>query len=176
MGNFTVFLDLDGVIADFDGRTLEMLGHEPDREEVRQCMRTPHFFRDLKPLPGALEAVAELEALIPGQLRILSAVPSSDPDLEDVARTEKIAWVQQYLPKLAHNALIVKSKANITTNKESYLLDDHGDWNGASDFGGTLVDFRGPSDWQKLIAIVKKKVADPTLGIIKTSNLWTKYT
>jgi len=160
--SWTLFLDLDGVIADFDGRVAQMVGHFPaEREEVRECMRTPYFFKNLEPLPGALAAVDELERLIPGQLRILSAVPHSDPSLAGVARVEKVAWLEEHLPWLASTALIVGSKAGVGS-PESLLVDDHPEWNGAAEFGGEVITFTGPESWGLVTKIVKDRLSTQT--------------
>ena len=165
-----LYLDLDGVCAAFDEKVDEMLGHgDPTRDEVRECMRKPGFFRNLDLLPGAESAVNQLLQLIPGHVRVLSAVPHSDPDLAGVATTDKIAWVRQHFPSLAGTALIVGSKANIA-NPEDLLVDDHPDWNGAAEFGGTVIHFTGPSDWAKVIEEVKRRKS----SIVKTSRIFRK--
>lgn len=168
-----LYLDLDGVIVDFDGCVEKMVGHpKASRDEVRHCMRKPGFFRNLKPLPGALAAVAELEALIPGRIRILSAVPHSDPDLADVARADKLAWLREYLPSLESNAEIVSDKGTIGT-PEDYLLDDNILWNGTPNFPGTVVEFKGPQDWITMITIIKKSLTK-RCSMVKTSKILMK--
>lgn len=51
-----VYLDMDGVIADFDRAARE---HEMEPKHFK-CVAGAYF--DLEPMPGAVEAVAHLES------------------------------------------------------------------------------------------------------------------
>lgn len=161
-----LYLDMDGVIADFDARVAE-LGYPDTREDVHRCMReVKGFFRNLAVMPGAKEAVAKLEKLLPGRIRILSAVTKNDPEMAKIFRQEKIEWLGEHFPELASSALIVSDKGAIGT-PEDYLADDHPTWNGAAEFPGTMIPFNGPGDWEKIIKMFSKSEG----SMIKASRI-----
>lgn len=154
------YCDLDGVLSNFDGRVSEIIGHfNPTYDEVREAMKTPGFFRSLAVLPGALEAIAVVEAMIPGQVRILSAVPYSVPELAVTAREDKKAWLREHLPHLADTAHIVPDKGCIGTPSD-LILDDHIDWNGCDRFPGMKIEYTGPESWLKLMEEISKKLRE----------------
>ena len=49
-----IFVDMNGVLADFDGHVAEL------RLEWQEMKRLPGVYLELKPIPGALEAVRSL--------------------------------------------------------------------------------------------------------------------
>lgn len=95
----TLFLDLDGVMADFDGHFPELFGKDhramPDAEMWGAIHDYGTFFRDLPPCDGALKFFRDIEHLSPV---ILTACPAGEslPRFEDVAG-QKRDWVNCYL-------------------------------------------------------------------------------
>ena len=112
----TLYLDMDGVVADFDAhaRTIMMLtpeeiaqavidGRYPD-DKWRKILDYPRFFRDLPPMPRAHELVAlarRFETERGYTLRMLTAIPK-DNDFPDVFQ-DKIDWMNQYFPGIRVN-------------------------------------------------------------------------
>lgn len=97
-----IFLDLDGVLADFDGHYETVFGerlphrnaslHLPDPPNLwRNLGGHPSFFYDLPLLPGALDIVAavrEIQAPV-----ILTGLPRTVPHVE----VQKRSWVAENL-------------------------------------------------------------------------------
>ena len=75
---FTLYVDLDGVLADFDTGCFEVTGRNPDSIAVSQMWRcfeaTQDFFANLEWMPGAEEMWNEITKHI--QPTILSGVPT----------------------------------------------------------------------------------------------------
>lgn len=92
-----IFLDLDGVMADFDGAFPKVFGldHKGMADEAmwEKINGHPSFFRDLPPMPGALEFFERIKHLDP---IILTACPKTN---YKNAATQKIAWVREHLSK-----------------------------------------------------------------------------
>ena len=130
-----VYLDMDGVIADFDRAARE---HEM---EPKHFKRVAGAYLDLEPMPGAVEAVAHLESA--GFLVFaLTKVPRSNP----YAATEKLLWARRHFPSLEDRIIITPDKGAVGTARD-FLVDDHPDWANAHNFPGTVVHFTG--DWAK---------------------------
>lgn len=92
----TLFLDLDGVMADFDGGFPAKFGFDhrdvPDDVMWDAIHKDGKFFRELPPCADALDFFARIEHLRPV---ILTACPSGDR-FADVAE-QKRAWVRIHL-------------------------------------------------------------------------------
>jgi 5'-nucleotidase len=91
----TLFLDLDGVMADFDGGFPVKFGFDhrdvPDKVMWDAIEKDGKFFRELPPCAGALDFFESVKHLQPV---ILTACPPSN--FEDVAE-QKRAWVRTHL-------------------------------------------------------------------------------
>ena len=91
----TLFLDLDGVMADFDGAFPALFGVDhrtlPDEEMWRYINEYGTYFRDLPPCQGALRFYAAVRHLNP---IILTACP---PDRYADVAAQKRAWVREHL-------------------------------------------------------------------------------
>lgn len=91
----TIYVDLDGVMADFDAAfpTLFGLDHRllADDEMWRHINNHPSFFRDLPPMQGAVAFFHSIHHLNPV---ILTACPKSNYPL---AAMQKRQWVREHL-------------------------------------------------------------------------------
>mgnify|MGYP003583154353 CR=1 FL=1 len=91
----TLYLDLDGVMADFDTAFPAVFGL--DHRQLDDAVMWGHinghasFFRDLPPIAGAIEFFRAIEHLEPV---ILTACPKSN---YTAAATQKRAWVREHL-------------------------------------------------------------------------------
>lgn len=90
-----IYLDLDGVMADFDAHFRELFGLD-NRAMADDAMWAtinahPTFFFDMPPCPGAIEFFEEIRPLRP---TILTASPRSN--FANSAR-QKRAWVYKHL-------------------------------------------------------------------------------
>jgi len=134
-----IFLDMDGVLADFDG-ALEKRIHDPPE------MFVPGFYRNLKVMPGAHEAVAKLLAS-----PLLEVYIGSKPTTGNLYSTvEKYQWVAMHFPRLLKRIVLTCDK---TLLRGDYLVDDDYErWEGK--FVGNFIRFnrdRPEESWNRVL-------------------------
>lgn len=152
-----IYIDMDGVLADFDGGLLEFLGIEPRPQEDQpedyqirmwQAIRDyGHFYYDLKPMEGAIEAFIILYEKYGDACEILTGCPKDERGIIH-AREDKIKWVRKYLSeKIKINLVLSRDKQLFAKGKEYILIDDYNlnlsQWRAA---GGTEIAFTSWDD------------------------------
>lgn len=151
-----VYVDMDGVIADFKSfsdnipinelkkyDTLNKYGivkHNPDKY--------PHLFINLKPIDGAIEGVKKL--MTKYDVYILTSSPWDNV----TAASEKIEWVKKYFGDLLKKRVIISHNKQLCIG--DYLIDDT-KRNGADKFNGEHIwfghDFK---NWNEVINYLMK--------------------
>ncbi len=130
-----IYIDLDGVLADFDRGVKELgfdnhsspLARPPDAYEamwagIRDCR---HFYRDLKPCPRSIEMVEELYRDFGPRCEILTTLPHESKGIVQ-AKEDKLSWVRKHL-SIPIKVNIVKrdQKINFCLRETDLLIDDH---------------------------------------------------
>ena len=141
-----VYIDLDGVIADFDkGKSEHPLGKVSPY--IGRPDKLPGIYENLDPIEGAIDSVNKL---LNSQYKIffLSTAPWDNPD----AWTHKRLWIANHFDeKLIRKRLILCHHKNFL--KGDFLIDDR-KWNGAQDFEGEWIEFGGEEfpDWDSVMS------------------------
>lgn len=104
----------------------------------------PGLFANMKPMPGAIEAVRELQKHF--DLYILSSAPWNNYS----APSDKVEWIRKNLDDVFHKRMIITHCKNLC--KGDYLIDDREE-NGALDFEGEWIRFGNQRfhDWNSVV-------------------------
>jgi 5'(3')-deoxyribonucleotidase len=134
-GQEIVFVDMDGVVADFDKTATiwaERMGITPQEFKDNKHYRQPKFYAELELIPGAKEAVMELGRFY--DVRFLSAPSWGNPD----SFTEKRIWIEKHFGEFAHKKMDLTFRKDLAMGH--YLIDDRTKY-GAGKFIGKHIQF-----------------------------------
>lgn len=124
-GMVQLFLDCDGVLADFDSTAERLLGLPSRQAEKalgsdefwRRIRTTSNFFRNLPLLPDAMELYRSVSHLHP---IILTGCPQGG-----WAEKQKEDWAAHYFPGVPLIACLSKDKCLYLKNRGDVLVDDY---------------------------------------------------
>lgn len=147
-----LYIDMDNTLVDFRAR-LDGID-EALRERYRgREDELPGLFALMPPMPGALDAFAQLSALF--DTYILSTAPWGNPS----AWQHKVEWVHVHLgmdpSSPAYKRLILSHHKNL--NRGDFLVDDRPTHNGAGSFAGEVIPFGAPDfpDWATVVRYLR---------------------
>lgn len=106
-----LFLDMDGPLADFDGSITSGIKNDPPE------MFVPGFFRNLKVVEGAKEAVDRIFA----DGRFYVYIGSKPTYKNTLCATEKMDWIAEHFPMLKKRIVLVCDKKLL---RGDILIDD----------------------------------------------------
>ncbi len=153
-----VFIDMDNVLVDFQSG-LDQVSEEKKAEYAGRLDEIPGLFAKMKPMPGAIEAVHELQKHY--DLFILSTAPWKNPS----AWSDKVEWVTKYLDDVFHKRLIISHRKDLCQG--DYLIDDRGK-NGTSEFAGEWIEFGSEQfpNWESVLEYLAGQRLDEYLAAI----------
>jgi 5'(3')-deoxyribonucleotidase len=129
-----IYIDLDGVIADFDkGKKEHPLGNITPY--IGRPDKLPGLYENLDPIEQSIESVNNLLYDFRYDVYFLSTAPWDNPE----AWTHKRLWIAKYFDeKLIKKRLILCHHKQLLLG--DYLIDDR-PFNGASEFRGKWIHF-----------------------------------
>ena len=152
-----IYFDMDGVLADFDGGVEELCGlprpHQGhDSAEANKKMwdairDAGHFYRRLKPMPGAVEMFEAVYNAYGDRCEILTGVPKPKRNIPEAGQ-DKIEWAREFLnDKVVVNTVLREEKINYCFGPEYLLIDDYTknglEWQKK---GGTVINHSSSED------------------------------
>ena len=155
-----LYLDMDGVVADFEQSVLKICPElntasiyektkKRDAKIDQICATEPNFFHNLLPMEGAVEAVTQLFPLY--DLYFLSSPMWGVPE----SYSGKRIWIEKHFGVLAKKRLILSHRKDLHLG--DYLVDDR-TRNGAGEFQGFHIHFGTETfpDWEVTLRFLVK--------------------
>lgn len=158
-----VYLDMDGVLADFDRGVKELCHLQPtsqnkERDDAQDdrmwaaIRQIGHFYGKLSLMPGAKEMFDRIYEQFGDRVEVLTGVPKANRGIE-TAGEDKIEWMKKHLSdKVRMNIVLRKEKKNYCTGPESVLIDDREDtileWR---NLGGTGILHIDPAETLRIL-------------------------
>ena len=152
-----IYIDMDGVLVDFDRGVKELLNLNPEPQEGasdeytkslwEKARQYPNFYYKLQPIENMIELVNDLIAKYGDKVEILTGIPRKERGVETAAQ-DKIDWIRKYVSNdIKVNTVRRKDKKNFCLGKEYILIDDYtkntNEWIEA---GGTALLFKSAKD------------------------------
>ncbi len=139
-----VYIDMDGVLCDFEGAYYRDLAAYP---EIEFPQSRKGFYENLTPIDGSQDAMQYLLEAKEIEPYILTAPSIYNP----LSYTEKRLWVENYLGFDWVERLIISPDKSLLRGE--VLIDDHDLGRGQDKFQGQLIKFGSPDypDWSRVI-------------------------
>ena len=165
-----IFIDMDGVLADFDMGALELCNfHNLSQNEERpegfdddlwaHIKTVDHFYYKLKPIEGAVEMFKEIYAKYGNKVEILTGIPKPERGIV-TSEADKKQWVKEYLSEtVVVNTVARKDKIKHCEGKDCILIDDYQkDINEWENEGGTGIFFENPKQAMELLRDIEENL------------------
>ncbi len=155
-----IFIDMDGVLADFNKGLIELLNIQPMPQENQpvewqekmwnKISKYSRFYLDLQPISGAVESFKNLYTIFGDKIEILTGIPKPTRNVP-FASQDKTEWVKRYLSSdVKVNTVLRAEKLNFSKGREYILIDDYSkNIKECTNTGGTGILF---DNWQNVMS------------------------
>lgn len=124
LSGLTLYLDMDGVISNFNEKYAEISPELPDRQRFASAVLDHQIFLHLKPMSDAKKLVEHVATLKNINIEILTSVGTFDVERGLQAKLQKRAWLDKYNMFFTTNFVRCKPEKANFANKNTILVDD----------------------------------------------------
>jgi phosphoglycolate phosphatase-like HAD superfamily hydrolase len=120
----TLFLDMDGVLCNFDKAYRKLDPEKADRKKFRDAVFTHKIFEDLEFMPDAQELLNFVSKLDGINIEILTSMGTYDSVQGNEAKYQKMHWLNKHnIPYKANFVRAKQEKADFA-HERAILVDD----------------------------------------------------
>jgi 5'(3')-deoxyribonucleotidase len=120
----TLYLDMDGVLADFNKEYTKIDPERADRKRFRQAVMDYKIFTHLDFMPDTQELLNHVSRLQGIDVQILTSMGTHDPVQGNEARAQKLSWLDKKNIPYKANFVCNKQEKSKYATPESILIDD----------------------------------------------------
>jgi hypothetical protein len=126
MKNITLYLDMDGVLADFHKEYIKYDPDKSDRKKFRASVMTHKIFEKLQYMPDAQELLNHVARLAHSgiHVEILTSMGTHDPIQGKEAAAQKTVWLKAHGITYKPNFVRNKQEKSAYATPTSILVDD----------------------------------------------------
>ena len=120
----TLYLDMDGVLCNFDKAYRALDPEKADRKKFREAVFTYKIFEDLEFMPDAQELLNFVSKLEGINIQILTSMGTYDAEQGSQAKYQKMHWLKKHnIPYKPNFVRAKQEKANFAHDR-AILVDD----------------------------------------------------
>lgn len=128
LGQVTLFLDMDGVLTNFEKAYREMWNEfEYDRERFREAVIARRIFQNLEWMPNGRHFLDEIESIADDyklDVQILTSTGSHRTEMKQAAIEQKTIWLGNNGIPWMPNFVCSKPEKSDYAHKRAILIDD----------------------------------------------------
>ena len=127
MKKITLYLDMDGVLCNFNKKFQELKSlypDEPDHTRFRNAVMIHHIFEDLDFMPDTQQLLNHVSRLNGINIEILTSMGTPDRTRSEAARSQKTKWLDKWNIPYKANFVHSKPEKSKFAHDHAILIDD----------------------------------------------------